>query len=47
MEIKKETTVMVLTTDKKEIRKGDYVVFNASGRCHAGHFAKYPASDRF
>ena len=27
MEIKKETTVMVLTTDKKEIRKGDYVVF--------------------
>ena len=37
MEIKKETTVMVLTTDKKEIRKGDYVVFNASGRCHAGH----------
>ena len=39
MEIKKETTVMVLTTDKKEIHNGDYVVFNASGRCHAGHFA--------
>ena len=32
MEIKKETTVMVLTTDKKEIHNGDYVVFNASGR---------------
>ena len=39
MEIKKETTVMVLTTDKKEIHNGDYVVFNASGRCHAGNFA--------
>ena len=39
MEIKRETTVMVLTTDKKEIHKGDYVVFNASGRCHAGNFA--------
>ena len=39
MEIKRETTVMVLTTDKKEIHKGDYVVFNASGRCNAGHFA--------
>lgn len=39
MEIKREITVMVLTTDKKEIRKGDYVVFNASGRCLAGHFA--------
>lgn len=39
MEIKRETTVMVLTTDGKEIHKGDYVVFNASGRCHAGYFA--------
>ena len=39
MEIKRETTVMVLTTDGKEIHKGDYVVFNASGRCHAGNFA--------
>ncbi len=39
MEIKRETTIMVLTTDGKEIHKGDYVVFNASGRCHAGHFA--------
>ena len=39
MEIKRETTVMVLTTDGKEIHKGDYVVFNAYGRCHAGHFA--------
>lgn len=33
MEIKRETTVMVLTTDGKEIREGNYVVFNASGRC--------------
>ena len=39
MEIKIETTVMVRTTDKKEIHKGDYVVFNAYGRCHAGYFA--------
>ena len=39
MKIKKETTVTVLTTDGKEINDGDYVVFNASGRCHAGHFA--------
>ena len=39
MKIKKETTVMVLTTDGKEIKKGDYVVFNAYGRCHAGHFS--------
>ena len=39
MEIKRETTVTVLTTDGKEIHEGDYVVFNASGRCHAGHFA--------
>ena len=39
MEIKRETTVMVLTTDGKEIHNGDYVVFNASGRCHAGNFA--------
>ena len=39
MEIKRETTVTVLTTDGKEIHKGDYVVFNASGRCHAGHFS--------
>ena len=39
MEIKRETTVTVLTTDKKEIHKGDYVVFNASGRCHAGNFS--------
>ena len=39
MEIKRETTVMVLTTDGKEINEGDYVVFNASGRCNAGHFA--------
>ena len=39
MKIKKETTVTVLTTDGKEIHKGDYVVFNASGRCHAGNFA--------
>lgn len=39
MEIKRETTVMVLTTDGKEIHKGDYVAFNASGRCLAGHFA--------
>ena len=39
MEIKKETTVTVLTTDGKEINEGDYVVFNASGRCHAGYFA--------
>ena len=38
MEIKRETTVTVLTTDGKEINEGDYVVFNASGRCHAGHF---------
>lgn len=39
MEIKKETTVIVLTTDGKVIHKGDCVVFNASGRCHAGNFA--------
>ena len=39
MEIKREPTVTVLTTDGKEIHKGDYVVFNASGRCHAGNFA--------
>ena len=39
MEIKRETTVMVLTTDGKVIHNGDCVVFNASGRCHAGHFA--------
>ena len=39
MEIKRETTVTVLTTDGKEINEGDYVVFNASGRCNAGHFA--------
>lgn len=39
MEIKRETTVMVLTTDGKEIREGNYVVFNASGRCLAGNFA--------
>lgn len=39
MKIKKETTVMVLTTDGKEINKGDCVVFNAYGRCHAGHFS--------
>ena len=39
MKIKKETTVIVLTTDGKVINNGDYVVFNASGRCHAGHFA--------
>ena len=39
MKIKKETTVIVLTTDGKVIHNGDYVVFNASGRCHAGHFA--------
>nr|DAV18939.1 MAG TPA: hypothetical protein [Bacteriophage sp.] len=38
MEIKRETTVMVLTTDGKEIHKGDDVVFNASGRCYAGYF---------
>ena len=38
MEIKRETTVTVLTTDGKEINEGDYVVFNSSGRCHAGHF---------
>ena len=29
----------MLTTDGKVIHNGDYVVFNASGRCHAGHFA--------
>lgn len=39
MKIKRETTVIVLTTDGKVIHKGDYVVFNASGRCHAGNFA--------
>ena len=39
MEIKRETTVIVLTTDGKVIHKGDCVVFNAYGRCHAGHFA--------
>ena len=39
MEIKRETTVTVLTTDGKEINEGDYVVFNASGRCNAGNFA--------
>ena len=39
MEIKRETTVMVLTTDKKEIREGNYVIFNASGRCLSGRFA--------
>ena len=39
MEIKRETTVTVLTTDGKEIHNGDYVIFNASGRCHAGNFA--------
>ena len=39
MEIKRETTVTVLTTDGKEINEGDCVVFNAYGRCHAGHFS--------
>lgn len=39
MKIKKETTVIVLTTDGKVIHKGDCVVFNASGRCHVGHFS--------
>ena len=39
MKIKKETTVIVLTTDGKVIHKGDCVVFNAYGRCHAGHFS--------
>ena len=39
MEIKRETTVIVLTTDGKVIHKGDCVVFNAYGRCHAGYFA--------
>lgn len=39
MKIKKETTVMVLTTDGKEIHNGDCVVFNAYGRCHVGHFS--------
>ena len=39
MKIKKETTVIVLTTNGKVIHNGDYVVFNASGRCHAGNFA--------
>ena len=39
MKIKKETTVIVLTTDGKVIHNGDYVVLNASGRCHAGNFA--------
>ena len=39
MKIKRETTVIVLTTDGKVIHKGDCVVFNAYGRCHAGYFA--------
>ena len=39
MKIKRETTVIVLTTDGKVIHKGDCVVFNASGRCNAGNFA--------
>lgn len=36
MELKKETTISVLTTDGKKIGVGDTVVFNLEDRCCAG-----------
>ena len=36
MELKKETTISVLTTDGKKINVGDTVIFNLEDRCCTG-----------
>lgn len=38
MEIKKETTIIPMTTDGKPLHEGDKVVFTAEGKCFCGKF---------
>lgn len=38
MELVKETTISVMTTDGKKIERGDTVVFNLEDRCCTGVF---------
>lgn len=38
MEIKKETTIIPMTTDGKPLHEGDKVVFSAEGKCFCGKF---------
>lgn len=38
MEIKKETTIIPMTTDNKPLHEGDKVVFTAEDKCFCGKF---------